>query len=77
MRADSLGDVAEGVDGCTPDGLFVRLDQLEEFEADSHPLARGDVLGAAIGDATHQINAVLLDLLVTKKRRYIGNKDDI
>ena len=46
MGSDGLGDVAEGVDRRPPDGLLVRLQQLQQLEADAHPLAGGHVLGA-------------------------------
>jgi len=64
VGADGLGDVAEGVDGGAADGLLVRLEQLEQLEADAHPLAGAHELGAAVGDAAHQLDAVLLHLLV-------------
>ena len=64
MRADGFGDVAEGVDGGATDRLLVRLEQLQELEADAHPFARRDELGAAVRDSTHQLDAVLLHLLV-------------
>ena len=47
VESAHLGDVAEGVDGGAPDRLLVRLEQLEELEADAHPLAGGDELGAS------------------------------
>ena len=65
MRSDGLGDVAERVDGGAPDGLLVRLEQLQQLEADAHPLARRHVLGSAVGNPPHQVDAVLLHLLVT------------
>ena len=43
---------------------FRRLEKFQEFEADAHPLASGDVLGAAVGDAANQINRILLHLFV-------------
>lgn len=67
MGADSFGDVAEGVDGSSTNGLLVGLDQLEQFKADPHPLARGHVLGTTVCDATYQVDAILLDFLVTAK----------
>ena len=46
VGSDGLGDVAEGVDRRPPDRLLVRLQQLQQLEADAHPLAGGHILGA-------------------------------
>ena len=43
---DGLCDVSEGVDRRAPDGLLVRLQELQQLEADPHPLAGRHVLGA-------------------------------
>ena len=64
VGSDGLGDVAEGVDGGSPDGLLVRLDKLEQLEADTHPLPGRYVLRSPVGYAPHQVYAVLLHLLV-------------
>ena len=53
------------MDRRTDTHLLVRLQQLEEFEADPHPLSGGDVFRASVGDSPHQIDAVLLHLLVS------------
>ena len=62
LRADGLSDVAKSVDSGTTDALLVRLEHLQQLKADTHPLARWHVLCAAISDAPHQVNAVLLHL---------------
>ncbi len=62
LRSDGLGDVAERVDGGSADGLLVRLEHVQQLEADAHPLARGHVLVAAVRDAPHQVDHVLLHL---------------
>mmetsp|Transcript_11071 Transcript_11071/g.44852 ORF Transcript_11071/g.44852 Transcript_11071/m.44852 type:complete len:373 (+) Transcript_11071:170-1288(+) len=59
LRAYRLGDVAERVDRRAADRLLVRLEHLEELEADAHPLARGDELGPAVGDAPDEVDAVV------------------
>ena len=45
-------------------GLLVRLQQLEKLEADPHPLAGGDKLRAAVRNPAHDVDRVLLHLLV-------------
>jgi hypothetical protein len=42
----------------------VRLEEVQKFEADTHPLSRRHKLGTTIGDATDQIDGRLLHLLV-------------
>lgn len=64
LRADRLGDVAERVDGRTPDGLLRRPQHVEQVEADPHPLAIRHHLRATVRDAADQVDAVLLHLLV-------------
>lgn len=64
LRADGLGDVAERVDGGAPNRLLVRLEEVEQLEADAHPLARRDELCAAVGDAPDEVDRRLLHLLV-------------
>lgn len=64
MRTDGASDVAERVDRGAPNGLLVRFEELKQLEANAHPLTRRDHLGAALGDASHQLDAVLLYLLV-------------
>ncbi len=64
LRADGLGDEAEGVVGRTADALFVRLQHVEELEADAHPLARVDAFRAAVGDAPDEVDGVFLDFFV-------------
>mmetsp|Transcript_22144 Transcript_22144/g.59274 ORF Transcript_22144/g.59274 Transcript_22144/m.59274 type:complete len:407 (+) Transcript_22144:133-1353(+) len=64
VRSNGLGDVPKCVHGGSTDRLFVGLQQLEQVEADAVPLARGRELGAAVGDPSHQVDAVLLHLLV-------------
>ena len=44
--------------------FLVRIEELEQVEADAHPLARRHVLCAAVRDAADQVDAVLLHLLV-------------
>mmetsp|Transcript_11483 Transcript_11483/g.22235 ORF Transcript_11483/g.22235 Transcript_11483/m.22235 type:complete len:601 (-) Transcript_11483:2097-3899(-) len=90
LRPDGLGDVAEGVDSGAADGLLVRLEHVEQLEADAHPLARRNVLGAAVGDAADQVNRVLLHRLVPvlkdgrqprqqvlDRRRHLGHANDV
>ncbi len=69
MRPNSFGYVAESVDGGAPDGFLVRLQQFQKLEADPHPLTSGHVFGAAVSNATNQINAVLLHLEAMGSRR--------
>ena len=79
LRPDRLGNVAEGVDGRAPDALLVRLEHLQQLEADAHPLARGHELCAAVRDAPHQVDAVLLHLrlCVTHGRKPVsGHQGD-
>ena len=70
--------------------FFVRLEHLEELEADAHPLLGGDELGAAVGDAPDEVDAVLLHLLVAvaqdrrepreevlDRRRHLGHADHV
>ena len=64
MGSDGLGNVAEGVDGGAANRLLVGLEELEQLEADAHPFAGAHELGAAVGDAAHQLDAVLLHLFV-------------
>ena len=40
LRPDRLGNVAKRVDCRSADGLLVRLEHLQQLEADAHPLAR-------------------------------------
>ncbi len=49
LRSNGFGDIAERVDGCSPNRLFMCFQQVEQLEADSHPLLRRDEFGAAIG----------------------------
>lgn len=49
LRSDRLGDVSERVDGRTSDALLVRLEEVQQLEADSHPLSRRDELGSSVG----------------------------
>lgn len=37
-----LGNISECIDGCSSNALLVGLQQLEQFEADSHPLTSRD-----------------------------------
>ena len=73
-----------------PDALLVRLEHLQQLEADAHPLARGHELGAAVGDAANEVNAVLLHLFVPvlqngcqprqqilDRRRHFGHADHV
>mmetsp|Transcript_67790 Transcript_67790/g.141343 ORF Transcript_67790/g.141343 Transcript_67790/m.141343 type:complete len:562 (-) Transcript_67790:1430-3115(-) len=64
LRADGFRNVAEGVDGRAADRLLVRLEHVEELEADAHPLLGAHKLGAPVGDAPDEVDAVLLHLLV-------------
>mmetsp|Transcript_43295 Transcript_43295/g.113771 ORF Transcript_43295/g.113771 Transcript_43295/m.113771 type:complete len:555 (-) Transcript_43295:926-2590(-) len=64
LRADGLRNVPKGVDRRPADRLLVCLQHVEQLEADAHPLARGDELGAAVGDAADEVDAVLLHDLV-------------
>lgn len=68
VRSDGTSDISKGVDRGAPDGLLVRFEQLEQLEADAHPFASRNHLGAALCNATHQLDAVLLHLLVPNIR---------
>ena len=60
-----LCDVAESVDCRASNRLLVCLEQLEQFETDAHPFTGRDELGAAVCNRADQVDAVLLDFLVT------------
>eukprot|EP00968_Pinguiococcus_pyrenoidosus_P024619 scaffold4871_cov260-Pinguiococcus_pyrenoidosus.AAC.6 len=64
LRPDGLGNVSKRVHRGSANRLLVRLEHLQQLEAYSHPLAGAHVLSAAIGDPSHQVDAVLLHLLV-------------
>mmetsp|Transcript_47908 Transcript_47908/g.101821 ORF Transcript_47908/g.101821 Transcript_47908/m.101821 type:complete len:232 (-) Transcript_47908:2403-3098(-) len=64
LGPDGLGDVTEGGHSRAADGLLVRLEELEELEADAHPFLGGDEFGPAVGDASHQIDAIFLNLFM-------------
>ena len=61
---NGLGNVTEGVHSGTSNGLLVCLEQLQQLKTDSHPLTSTDVLRTTVCNATNQINAILLDLLM-------------
>ena len=65
LWANGFGDVAKRVDGGAADGLLVCLQHVQQLKADAHPLARRHVARTPVGDAPHQVNAVLLHLLVS------------
>lgn len=65
LGTDGLGDVSERVDGRSSNSLLVRLEEVEELEADSHPLSGRDKLGSSIGDTSNQVDRGLLYLLVS------------
>mmetsp|Transcript_9557 Transcript_9557/g.28759 ORF Transcript_9557/g.28759 Transcript_9557/m.28759 type:complete len:603 (-) Transcript_9557:2583-4391(-) len=90
LRPDGLSDVPERVHRRSPDALLVRLQHLQKLEADAHPLASRDMLCAAVGNAPHQVDAVLLHLLVPilqdgrqarqqvlDGRRHLGHPDHV
>ena len=90
LRADGLRNIAKGIDRGTSNRLLPCLQHIKELEADAHPLARGDELGAAVGDAADEVDAVLLhDLVpvlengrearqqVLDGRRHLGHADDV
>lgn len=62
LRPDSLGNVTERVHRRTSDSLLVRLEHLQQLEADAHPLSRAHMLGTSVRDSTDQIDAVFLHL---------------
>mmetsp|Transcript_13708 Transcript_13708/g.31624 ORF Transcript_13708/g.31624 Transcript_13708/m.31624 type:complete len:219 (-) Transcript_13708:2931-3587(-) len=41
LRANGLGDVAEGIDSGTTNGLLVCLEHVQKLEADTHPFLGG------------------------------------
>mmetsp|Transcript_45842 Transcript_45842/g.81937 ORF Transcript_45842/g.81937 Transcript_45842/m.81937 type:complete len:859 (-) Transcript_45842:1570-4146(-) len=63
-RANGLRNVAKGVHRSTSDSLLVGLQQLQQLETDAHPLTGRDKFRPSVGDAAHEIDAVLLHLLV-------------
>jgi hypothetical protein len=65
LRTDGLGDVSERVDGSSSNRLLMRLEEVEELEANSHPLSGRDELGSSIGDTSNQVDGRLLYLLVS------------
>lgn len=66
MGADCFGDVAEGVDSGTTNGLFVGFEKIEKLETDAHPFFSANKLGTSVSDTTYEIDAVLLNLKKTK-----------
>jgi hypothetical protein len=48
LRTNGLGDVAKGVDSGSANSLLVCLEQLEQLEANAHPLTRGNMLSTSI-----------------------------
>mmetsp|Transcript_30967 Transcript_30967/g.55423 ORF Transcript_30967/g.55423 Transcript_30967/m.55423 type:complete len:657 (+) Transcript_30967:141-2111(+) len=90
LRPDRLGDVPKRVHRRSADALLVRLEHFEELKANAHPFARGHKLGAAVGDASDEVDAVLLHLLVPvlqdgrqageevlDGRRHLGHADHV
>mmetsp|Transcript_4651 Transcript_4651/g.13434 ORF Transcript_4651/g.13434 Transcript_4651/m.13434 type:complete len:377 (-) Transcript_4651:3277-4407(-) len=90
LRSDGPRDEAKRAHGSASDRLLVRLQHFQKFEADSHPLFGRYEFGTAIGDAAHEVDAVLLHLLVTipedgresreevaDGRRHLRHSDDI
>mmetsp|Transcript_64871 Transcript_64871/g.127370 ORF Transcript_64871/g.127370 Transcript_64871/m.127370 type:complete len:523 (-) Transcript_64871:1273-2841(-) len=64
LRADGFRDVPKRVDRGAADRFLVRFQHLQELEADAHPLLGRHVLRSPVRDAPHQVDAVLLHLLV-------------
>mmetsp|Transcript_40604 Transcript_40604/g.62474 ORF Transcript_40604/g.62474 Transcript_40604/m.62474 type:complete len:214 (-) Transcript_40604:895-1536(-) len=64
LRPNRFRNVPERVHRRPPNRLLVRLEHVEELEADAHPLFRRHKLRPPIGDAADEVDAVLLDLLV-------------
>mmetsp|Transcript_21279 Transcript_21279/g.52407 ORF Transcript_21279/g.52407 Transcript_21279/m.52407 type:complete len:375 (-) Transcript_21279:2187-3311(-) len=90
LGPDRLGDVPERVDRRTPDRLLVRLEHVQQLKADPHPLLGRHKLRPAIGDTPHEVDAVLLHLLVPvpqdggeageqvlDRGRHLGHADDV
>lgn len=71
QRRSYLGYISEGVDGRSTNRLLVRLQKLEKFEANPHPLPRRDELAAPISYLADQLDAVLLYLLVPINSYYL------
>lgn len=65
LWTNRLGDVAERVDSRSSDRLLVRLEQVKQLEADSHPLAGRDEFCSTIRDSADEVDGRLLDLLVS------------
>lgn len=55
LGADGFSDVAKGVDCGSANALLVRVEHLQELEADSHPLTGWHKLGTSVGYTAHKI----------------------
>ena len=64
LRTQRLRDVPEGIHGRATNRLLLRVQHVQQVEADATPLLRRHELGTAVGDAPHQVDAVFLHLLV-------------
>lgn len=76
MWTYSFGNIPERVDSGSSYRLLMRLEQLEQFETNPHPLPGRHVLRTTIGDPSDQVDAILLHLLVPilQDRRQTGEK---
>merc|ERR1719186_1617516 len=62
---NSLGNVAKCVDCCSSDSFLVSFQQLQQLETNPHPLPCTHVLRTSVSNSAHQVNAILLNFLVT------------
>ena len=71
MEVDSpngFSNVSKCVDSSSSDSLLVSLEQLKELKTDPHPFLSRHKLSAPVSYPAHQVNAVLLYLLMSAER---------
>mmetsp|Transcript_29025 Transcript_29025/g.67289 ORF Transcript_29025/g.67289 Transcript_29025/m.67289 type:complete len:780 (-) Transcript_29025:1289-3628(-) len=65
LGTNGLGNVTKSVHCRAADCFLVRLEHVQQLKTNSHPLLGGHKLCAAVRNATDEVNAVLLHLLVS------------
>mmetsp|Transcript_14835 Transcript_14835/g.27810 ORF Transcript_14835/g.27810 Transcript_14835/m.27810 type:complete len:260 (+) Transcript_14835:247-1026(+) len=65
LWTNGSGDEPECANCSTFNGLLVRLEHLQQFKTDSHPLLCRNKFCSPVGNTSNQINAVLLHFLVS------------
>mmetsp|Transcript_74277 Transcript_74277/g.86204 ORF Transcript_74277/g.86204 Transcript_74277/m.86204 type:complete len:270 (-) Transcript_74277:22-831(-) len=76
LRTNSFGNITEGVDSSSSNTFLVSFEQVQQIEADSHPLLCRDVSCTSISNSSNQINTVFLHFLmsVLENRRQTRQK---